>query len=268
MQYFNVLTVLLLLFFTGLYLFRFRTPDSRIYEPAKAWTRAAIFFCCCSILSWLTGVQALIVKTPIEQQLPWQNTVWLWSTVGLAVLIFIGYWLVWARYTLRFERRLHLLAHIPFGLLWGASVGQLMLVIWYLTVSISGLTNPVWIVLVVWVVYGVIFGPWMLFVWDLYMVPEHDSWFSIILKTVAVHMPNSLLIATYLTLYESYIAMILLETLALTGAAIFMRIPPFWSREQTPAPYRHTLYGIPYAGGYVSGNPAEDRFLKAAHLPY
>jgi hypothetical protein len=109
----------------------------------------------------------------------------------------------------------------------------------------------------------------MVFYWDLYIAPEHDSKYSITLKTIVVHVPQSLLSVTYITLYNNFTILIALQTLALVGAAIFMRMPPFWSKESTPAARQHPfLFGLVYAGGYVSSHPKDDSYLKAAHLPY
>jgi hypothetical protein len=116
---------------------------------------------------------------------------------------------------------------------------------------------------------GPIFALWMLFYWDLYIAPEHDSRFSIALKTIVVHIPQTFVCVSYLTLYNNYAIVMALETLALLGAAIAMRMPPFWSTESTPAARQYRLpFGLIYAGGYISSDPANDRYLKSAHLPY
>ncbi|MAF84499.1 MAG: hypothetical protein CL797_10405 [Chromatiales bacterium] len=260
---------LLLILFVGLYVTNFRNINSEVFSAAAAWTRACIFFCLCFLVSWLTGTQAMILAAPIATQPQMQDLNWIAWTIGLTALIFIVYWGIWARYTIRFNRKLHLATQIPFGLLWGASMGQLFLVIWNGINSI-GSTWPQWLIVVMtWVSLGACFWAWMVFYWDLYVAPEHDSKYSIALKTVTVHLPQSLLCITYLTIYNNFIILIGLQTLALVGASIFMRMPPFWSTKPTPAARPHPfLFGLVYAGGYVSSAPKNDPYLKAAHLPY
>jgi len=102
-----------------------------MFSPAAAWIRASMFFCACFIVSWLTGTQALILNTPIATATQMQDAAWISWTLGLVILILAGYWDVWAQYTMRFKRKLFLAAQIPFGVLWGVSMGQLMLVIWH-----------------------------------------------------------------------------------------------------------------------------------------
>jgi hypothetical protein len=265
----NVTTVALLVLLTGVYVIRYRKADPAVFSPAAAWLRACIFFCACFIAAWLSGTQQRMLDGPVVTPEQLQDPRWLLWTGGFAFLIIAGYWGVWARYTIRFERRRHLPSQIPFGVLWGLSVGQFILVVWH-GVTLVGAGWPAWaIILVSWIGAGTMFALWMLFYWDLYIAPEHDSRYSIALKTIVVHIPQTLVCVTYLTLFENYLIVIAMETLALLGAAIAMRMPPFWSTESTPAARHYSLpFGLVYAGGYISSDPKNDRYLKAAHLPY
>lgn len=265
----NAATVILLVVMAALHIIRYRHVDPAIFSPAAAWLRACIFFCACSIASWLSGVQALVLATPVVTAQQLQDHVWLAWTVGFLILIIVGYWGVWARYTIRFERSRHLPSQIPFGLLWGLSVGQFILVFWHAVNRIGDAWPTSLIILVSWISAGTIFALWMLFYWDLYIAPEHDSRYSIALKTVVVHIPQTLVCIIYVTLFNNFAIVILMETLALTGAAIAMRMPPFWSTESTPVAQPHSLpFGFIYAGGYVSSDPENDPYLRQAHLPY
>ena len=265
----NVTTVALLVLLTGVYVIRYRKADPAVFSPAAAWLRACIFFCVCFVAAWLSGTQQRMLDGPVVTPEQLQDPRWLLWTGGFAFLIIAGYWGVWARYTIRFERRRHLPSQIPFGVLWGLSVGQFILVVWH-GVTLVGAGWPAWaIILVSWICAGTMFALWMLFYWDLYIAPEHDSRYSIALKTIVVHIPQTLVCVTYLTLFENYLIVIAMETLALLGAAIAMRMPPFWSTESTPAARHYSLpFGLVYAGGYISSDPKNDRYLKAAHLPY
>ena len=126
----NSISVLIFGALLALYFVRFRNADRRGFSSAAAWNRAFIVFCAFWILSWLTGTQAMILSSPIATAEQLQDAVWITWTAGLFLFIFVGYWIVWARYTMRFDRRLDLVAQIPFGLLWGISMGQLILMIW------------------------------------------------------------------------------------------------------------------------------------------
>ena len=264
----NFSVLLLLVALLSLYLIRFRNTDPNVFSPSAAWLRAGIFFCVCFVAAWVTGTQAMIIEAPVVTPAQLEDTGWIAWTLAYLVLIVAGYWGIWARYTIRFERKRDLPAQIPFGVLWGLSVGQYILVIWHTVVTMApGWPNEL-IILVTWLSAGSIFAAWMLFYWDLYVAPEHDSMYSITLKTIVVHIPQTLVSVTYVTLYNNFAMLIAMQTIALAGASVAMRMPAFWSGESTPPARKHFFpFGLVYAGGYVSDDPANDRFLKAAHLP-
>jgi hypothetical protein len=72
----------------------------------------------------------------------------------------------------------------------------------------------------------------------------------------------------FLTIYENYVIFIALQTLALVGCSINMRMPAPWSKEKTSAARRvpSIFWGLPRCGGYISDDPENDPYLKAAHL--
>lgn len=265
----NSVLLMLLVLLVGLYFARFRNLEATVFSPAAAWLRAGIFFCCCFLASWITGTQKMILEAPLVTEEQLQNMTWLAWTAGFVTWTVFGYWGIWARHTMRFDRQSHLLSQIPFGMLWGLSVGQFILIVWRTVTSIGALW-PDWLVIAVtWISAGSIFATWMLFYWDLHIAPEHDSRYSIILKTIVVHIPQTLLSVIYVTLYNNFLILIGIQTIALVGATIYMRMPPFWSKKPTPLARKYRLpFGLVYAGGYVSADPDKDRYLKAAHLPY
>lgn len=266
---FNFFVLILLIAVAIIYKLRFRNGNPAVFDPRRAWLRALMFFCCCFLFSWVTGTQSLILKTPLDVQLQFDNRTWLYWTCGLGLLTFFGYWIIWNRFTMRFDRLVHLPTQIPFGLLWGLSFGQLILTVWNGVTLIVGDASLMVLLVTAWLALGSVLGGVMLLYWDLYVVPEHDSRYSIALKTILVHIPNSLLLTVYLAFYDSYLPVIVLETIALVGASMFMRMPPFWSKKNTPpARVHYGPFGIPYAGGYISPDPSNDGYLRAAHLPY
>jgi len=105
--------------------------------------------------------------------------------------------------------------------------------------------------------------------WDIYISPEHDTLFSIGLKVAVTHVPNVTITLIFFALYENYVLFIALQTLALTGACIMMRMPAPWSKEKHLIARKipSVFFGLPRCGGYVSPDPENDPYLKAAHLP-
>ena len=53
----------------------------------------------------------------------------------------MAYWVIWARWTPVFDRKRYLISQVLFGLVWGASIGQIFLLVWHFA-GIFGL--PVW----------------------------------------------------------------------------------------------------------------------------
>jgi hypothetical protein len=57
---------------------------------------------------------------------------------------------------------------------------------------------------------------------------------------------------TYLAIYDNQAIFLMLQTLALTGAAASMRVPPFWVKDYIRPPRTAPgLFGLPHAVGYV-----------------
>jgi hypothetical protein len=109
---------------------------------------------------------------------------------------------------------------------------------------------------------------WQDYYWDVYISPEHDSPWSIQVKVFATHIPNITACLIFFALYENYAIFIALQTWALLGASLAMRMPAPWSREITPPATRSTgLFGFKRASGYVSADPENDPYMRAAHLP-
>ena len=104
--------------------------------------------------------------------------------------------------------------------------------------------------------------------WDIYISPEHDNPKSIKLKVLLTHVPNVTLSLIFFIIHQNYAIFIALQTLALLGASIHMRMPAPWSKEKTPAAHREPsmFWGLPRCGGYISEDPENDPYLKAAHL--
>jgi hypothetical protein len=88
--------------------------------------------------------------------------------------------------------------------------------------------------------------------WDVYVLPEHDTPWSLKGKVICSHIPNMLVCLTYLAIYNNQGIFVMLQSLALTGAAVSMRVPPFWFKGYNRPPRTAPgLFGLPHAVGYV-----------------
>ena len=114
-----------------------KTLEVKEFIPMAAWLRAGMFFCFFYLVSWATGTMEAILSTPIftDQQL--DDPVWLSSVFALFAFILFAYWGIWARYTIRFERKLDLVPQIIFGLVWGTAFGQMFIILasWFINWS-------------------------------------------------------------------------------------------------------------------------------------
>ena len=252
----------------SIFLLRHRHHAPDVFVPEAAWLRAGIYFCFCYLVAIVTGVLDLLFSDPVAAPGQTTDPVW-WSwVVGSGLLVTVAYWVIWARYTLRFERRLDVIPQTIFGLLWGAASGLLFLAIYQLAQAI-GSTWATWqVFLLAYVTIAVWQWLWQDYVWDVYIAPEHDSPWSIMVKVFATHIPNITTCLIFYAIYGNHIIFIALQTWALLGASLAMRMPAPWSREVTPPATRSTgLFGLTRASGYISPDPENDPYMRAAHLP-
>jgi hypothetical protein len=237
--------------------------------PKAAWLRAGIYFGACYLAAISTGVFDALLSSPIATPKQLTDAVW-WSWVaGSTLLVTVAYWGIWARYTLRFDRRLDVIPQIAFGLLWGAASGLLFLSFYHVARAV-GSTWARWQVwLLAYTSIAIWQWLWQDYCWDVYISPEHDSPWSIKIKVVATHIPNITTCLIFFALYENYAIFVALQTWALVGASLAMRMPAPWSREVTPPATRSAgLFGLKRASGYTSVDPENDPYLRAAHLPH
>jgi hypothetical protein len=238
------------------------------FNPMAAWLRAGVAFCSFYLVSWATGTMQAIVTSPVATPEQLASAGWIAWVVGLIVLILVAYWGIWARFTIRFDRKLDLAPQIVYGLLWGTAMGQMILSIW----RIAELIGREWATWQVFLLAYAFISVWqwllMDIFWDIYISPEHDSPQSIMLKVPLSHIPNVTLSLIFFAIHRNYAIFVALQTVALVGASINMRMPAPWSKEKTPSARRapSIFWGIPRCSGYISDDPENDPYLKAAHL--
>jgi hypothetical protein len=266
---FAALITLIMAILLFVYLRAHRVQREGEFSPAAAWLRAGIFFCFFYLLSWATGTMEAIASEPVFTAEQASNPVWQVWVAGLTLFILFAYWGIWARYTIRFERKREFVPQLVFGLLWGTGFGQMFLSVWHIAETIG----PDW---ASWQVYlasylFISLWQWLLMdmYWDIYISPEHDSPLSIALKVPTTHIPNVTLCLIFFALYENHVIFIALQCLALVGCSLAMRMPSPWCKQPTlPARQAPSMFfGMPRCAGYQADDPASDPWLKQAHLP-
>ena len=106
--------------------------------------------------------------------------------------------------------------------------------------------------------------------WDVYVSPEHDCPWSIAVKVPATHIPNVTFCLIFFAIYGNYWIFVALQTWALIGASIAMRMPSPWCRDETlPARQVPGLFGQSRAraAGYDAPDQRNDIYLRSTGLP-
>ena len=131
----SMLIFMLMIALAGAYFARFRNHPPEVFSPVAAWLRAGIYFCACYLAAIFSGVFDALFSGPVATPEQTADTGWWLWMGGLVLLVTSAYWVIWARYTLRFDRRLDLIPQITFGLLWGLASGSLFLSFYHLAVA-------------------------------------------------------------------------------------------------------------------------------------
>lgn len=128
------------------YIIRYRKLPVTIWKPSVAWTRALIYFTFCNIISAITGTLEHMLNQPIATTEQLINPKWITFCVSCFVFIFIVYWILWVKMTLTFDRKYYITTGFIFGVMWGASMVQLLLSFYHLWNMIS---IPCWTIYLV-----------------------------------------------------------------------------------------------------------------------
>ncbi len=258
LDYFAALLAITFIALAIIYDVRFRNVPWDIYRPKAAWLRAGIYFCCCYLLSYLSGGMQLILDSPVFTTAQLNNPGWVRFTLGLYGFILIAYAGVWSYFTPVFERPKNPLISALFGFLWGSSSGQLFLAVW-LIVGKAGLPDwGTW--LATFAVLAAWQPNWHNIYWDHYIAPEHDTPMTQKIKALGCHIPNMAIALTWLTFYENYLLFVSLQVIACVSASLGMRYPAPWAAPSALNYARRTRARIPRCTGYIPKDPRSDPY--------
>ena len=250
-----VVTLILLVI---LYWTRYRSVTWDTYYPAIAWVRGGIYFCCCYLLSYATGAMELILTSPIATEDQLANSNWILFTAGAALFIILAYAGVWNYYTPIFERKTNYLMSALFGFLWGSSSGQLFLSVWLIMTMFDW---PVWAAWTATFLTLAAYQPnWHNIYWDHYIAPEHDTPMTQVIKASCCHIPNLLIMLTYLALYQNYALFVLAQVVACMSAGLGMRFPAPWAEIHPLNFAKRTEARIPRCTGYITEDYLSDPY--------
>lgn len=200
--------------------YRRSVPLVNRHEPKRAWILGLGYFATCWLLAIVAGVSSLFREPLGDGTAPTAlAAAWLFALVAA----YLGYWVIWPRGTFTGDRPLHVVAATTFGALHGASEGILYVAVW---LQISGrVSEPALLVAATVAVIGVFNVSWRTLVWDVWVTPLHNivSWNT--RKVLFVHLPVLALAVAHLTVFESVLAFLSIQVVALVGATIHMRFP-------------------------------------------
>lgn len=194
------------------------------YRPRRSWSFAIGYSATCWLVAALAGTLQLLGDQPLGPG-DEASTVSFWAATGaVAILILIGYWVIWPIGTTTQSRKPHRVSSAIFGVIYGTSEGVLYVTAWHLTVSAwgSSLTTLLFLFLVI-AGYN---ATWRNLVWDVWVMPVHNlvEWNT--RKILWVHAPALLAGLSHLMIFEAPAVFIGFQTIALLGSAVHTRFPP------------------------------------------
>jgi hypothetical protein len=229
---------------------KFKGLTIDVWKPGAAWLRAIIYFCLCNFIMSATGTLDYVLRQPIFTIEQISNPYWIFYCAFCFIYIFFAYWILWSRMTLTFDRKYYLSLEILFGIIWGFSTGGILLSFYHLW-SLAGIVG-----LPLYFLTFASMGIWQYFIqdyfWDIYVSPEHDTPKSIIVKTLACHIPNVAISLGFLTIWNNYGIYITFFISALVASTIFQKFPAPWAKGNFHAPMtKPGIAGLPHGAGYL-----------------
>src|SRR5262245_31725003 len=105
---------------------------TRTYRPGPAWARAALYFCACLAVAATSGALAKTLDAPLASEAQLGDARWLAFTIVYAIVIVVGYAVIWPIGTFTDGRKRHALLAIAYGATWGLCQGLLFVTFWTL----------------------------------------------------------------------------------------------------------------------------------------
>jgi len=201
------------------------------YDTRAAWLRAFAYFA----FAWALGMASGAVPTIIGN--PWvlpgqaSSILWIAFTALLAVVVFVGYWIIWPIGTLPHGRRVIVPDTVVFGVVWGVSEGLLFGSVWLLAKRFwdgligAGTGADFAICFTTIIALSIFVGMWHALYWDVHISPEHNIYEWNIRKVLLAHNPNLILGAIYVTAWENLGIWVALQAFALFGSTLAMPFP-------------------------------------------
>jgi hypothetical protein len=221
-----------------------RLRPAAVYDPQRAWLRAAIYFLFCFLVSWAAGVLPVLRSIPIVRPDQIGAPLWWGATTGLAAIILFGYGVIWRGGTASHGRRLSLAPLLVFGILWGFATGELLLSIWSI-IEKAGF-GPVASAVGTFLIGGSLNGLWHSKYWDIRVSPDHNVLECNRTKILLAHFPNLIFSLMHLVQFSNPYVFVLGQVIALTISTLVMRFPPFWGPASAMVP-QHPPEGRPRA---------------------
>ena len=216
-----------------------------VYNPPLAWTRAWITFCILTIINYSTGVvNEFVYESRHIVFNPNTKAEFLIYSFVILFIAFIFYWIIWSYNTLLFSRKFNIIT-LFFGIIDGITQGWTLSSIYWLFCGLvinnnifnsnnNSNSNTGYIVefTCIWLLCFIFFAVYRVIIDELwfsvYITPLHDTPKSMKLKVFLVHIPFSIICITYLIIYQNIFWFTLSQAIAICGANVGLRLPPFW----------------------------------------
>lgn len=199
---------------------------TKAYSPKLAWLRALAYFAACIAIAAWSGALGLVLGTPLASEAQLADPRWWVHTALCFAVITVAYGVIWPIGTFTDGRKRHALLAPAYGLAWGLCQGLLFLSVWML-IGRSGLAVG-WVAVLSYLAIGGYNGVYHSQFWDIYVSPPHNYTEWNVRKVLLCHTPNLVVCLSYLALWGNPAVFVLLQGLALSLSAFFMRFPAPW----------------------------------------
>jgi hypothetical protein len=192
-------------------------------DGVRRWLRAGAYFSACLVASAAAGVLPVLLTGPLLGDGSLGDIGFVAALLGCVAVELVAYGWVWPRGTYTLDRPRDLPTGIGFGLAWGVTEAQLLLVLFAL-VEQSGWSKA-YVVLVAFVLMSAFQGCWHALYWDRLVAPEHNDPRWNLRKVLLCHVPNLAATLTFLAVYSAPLLFVGLQALSLVLSSCAMHWP-------------------------------------------